>query len=289
MKLADLHVHSVVSDGSCRPAELAKLAKERGLAGFALTDHDIIDGNEEAAAAAVQYGVKFINGMELTAEFKGRKVHIVCLGFDPQHPSFQLIYRRIRAIKEGRIPEMIAFIREKGIDISLDKVRPFAFGGRLDRYAIMRYLVSLNLYDRAQPLWDYYLDPATAALGLNINLTAEEALPRIHEAGGVTSLAHFHKNIGLKGLTRQEQESAILQLHSLGLDGMERYYPNYTPEDEAFAATMIEKYHLLATGGTDFHGTNRPGVELGTGINNNMHVPYDFFADVRARAGKNNG
>lgn len=286
MKTADLHVHSVVSDGSCRPAELAKLAKARGLAGFALTDHDIIDGNEEAAVAADRYGVDFINGMELTAEFQGRKVHIVCLGFDPQHPSFQLIYRRIRAIKEGCIPEMIAFIREKGIDISLDKVRPFAFGRRLDRYAIMRYLVSLNLYDRAQPLWDYYLDPATAALGLNINLTAEEALPRIHEAGGVTSLAHFHKNIGLKGLTRQEQESAILQLHSLGLDGMERYYPNYTPEDEEFAGAMIEKYHLLATGGTDFHGTNRPGVELGTGINGNMSVPYAFFADVRARTGK---
>ena len=287
MKTVDLHVHSVVSDGSYRPAELAKLAKEHGLAAFALTDHDIIDGNEEAAAAAAEYGVEFINGMELTAEFNGRKVHIVCLGFNPQHSSFQRIYQRIRTIKEGRIPEMIAYIKDKGVDISLDKVRPFAFDGMLDRYAIMRYLVSLNLYDRAQPLWDHYLDPATAALGLNINITAEEALPRIHEAGGVTSLAHFHKNIGLKGLTRQEQEAAILQLHGMGLDGMERYYPNYTPEDEAFAARMIEKYHLLATGGTDFHGTNRPGVEMGTGIENNMNVPYEFLADIRRRIGKN--
>ena len=115
MKTVDLHVHSVVSDGSCHPAELAKLAKEHGLAAFALTDHDIIDGNEEAAAAAAEYGVEFINGMELTAEFNGRKVHIVCLGFDPQHPSFQRIYQRIRTIKEGRIPEMIAYIKDKGV------------------------------------------------------------------------------------------------------------------------------------------------------------------------------
>lgn len=286
MKKVDLHVHSVRSDGSCHPAELAKLAQKCGLSGFALTDHDIIDGNKEAAMAAAKYGVEFINGMEMTAEFRGRKIHIICLGFDPQHPSFQLLYQRIRSIKEGRIPEMIAYIKAQGIDISLDKVRPFALGGALDRYAIMRYLVSLQLYDRAQPLWNHYLDPATAALGLNINPAAEEALPRIHEAGGVTSLAHFHKNIGLKGMTRQEQEAAIIQLHSWGLDGMERYYPNYTADDEAFAERMIEKHHLLATGGTDFHGTNRPGVELGTGIGQNISIPYDFMVNIRTRVSK---
>ena len=159
------------------------------------------------------------------------------------------------------------------IDISLEKVQPFAFG-KLDRYAIMRYLVSLHLYDRAQPLWDNYLDPAVRELGLDQNMPAEEALPAIHAAGGVTSLAHFHKNIGLKGLSRAEQEAAIARLHALGLDGMERWYPNYTAEDSAFAAHMIEKYGLLVTGGTDFHGSNRPQIEMGHGIAGNMAIPY---------------
>jgi len=287
MKKIDLHVHSLVSDGSFTPGELAVHAKEQGLAAFALTDHDVIAGSDEAAAAAEKAGVEFINGMELTADFQGLKIHVVCLGFDAHNPAFQAMYKKIRAIKEGRIEDIIEFVRRKGLDISLEKVQEFTYKGLLDRYAVMRYLVSLHLYDRAQPLWDNYLDPAVVEMGLNFNITAEEALPIIHEAGGITSLAHFHKNIGLGSLdNRQQQEQAIVELHRLGLDGMERFYPNYSTEDEEFAAQMIQKYDLLPTGGTDFHGTNRPGIEMGTGMNGNMAVPYDFFRGVKERLGK---
>ena len=279
-KIIDLHVHSNISDGSYSPADLAKLAKERGLAAFALTDHDSMMGCAEAAEAASVCGVGFMNGMELSADFEEHKVHIVCLGFDPEHPAFRKLYQKVRSIKEGKIPEMIEFVRERGVDISLERVLPFA-RGKVDRYALMRYMVSLHMYERAQPIWDNFLDPAARELGINVNITAEEALPLLHEAGAVTSLAHFHKAIGLKGLDRQEQEQAILRLHEMGLDGMERFYPNYTSEDEAFAAYMIEKYQLLPTGGTDFHGTNRPGIELGTGVEGNMRVPYSFLENIQ--------
>jgi hypothetical protein len=287
MKKIDLHVHSLVSDGSFKPGELAEHAKEQGLAAFALTDHDVMAGCAEAAAAASAAGVEFINGMEMTMDFKGLKIHVVCLGFDEKHPGFQSMYKKIRAIKEGRIEDIIEFVQRKGVDISLEKVQEFTYMGILDRYAVMRYLVSLHLYDRAQPLWDNYLDPAVVELGLNYNITAEEALPIIHEAGGVTSLAHFHKNIGLGNLdSRQQQEQAIVELHRLGLDGMERFYPNYSAEDAEFAAQMIAKYDLLPTGGTDFHGTNRPGIEMGSGMNGNMAVPYAFFSGVKERCAK---
>ena len=288
-KRIDLHVHSLVSDGSYTPAGLAKLARERGLAAFSLTDHDNIAGDEEAAKAARREGVDFIPGMELTVEFENRKLHIVCLGFDPEQPDFQSFYRRMRATKEAKIPEIIQYIAQQGIDISLEKVKPFAYGKVLDRYAIMRYLVSLHLYDHAQPLWDNYLDPAVRLLDLEVNITADEALPVIHKAGGVTSLAHFHKKIGFKGFSRLEQETAILHLHQLGLDGMERWYPNYTAEDAAFAGYMIEKYKLLPTGGTDFHGSNRPEIGLGTGIDNNIFVPDEYLTGVRAACKKISG
>lgn len=287
MKKIDLHVHSLVSDGSFTPADLAVHAKEQGLAAFALTDHDVIAGSDEAAAAAEKVGVEFINGMELTADFQGHKIHVVCLGFDPENAAFQGMYKKIRAIKEGRIDDIVEFVRRKGIDISMDKVQEFTYQGILDRYAVMRYLVSLHLYDRAQPLWDNYLNPAVIEVGLDFNITAEEALPIIHEAGGVTSLAHFHKNIGLGSLdSRQQQEQAIVELHRLGLDGMERFYPNYSPEDEEFAAEMIRKYDLLATGGTDFHGSNRPGIEMGSGMDGNIAVPYEFYRGVKERLDK---
>ena len=287
MKKIDLHVHSLVSDGSFAPGQLAAHAKAQGVAAFALTDHDVMAGTQEAAAAAAAAGVEFVNGMELTAEFQGHKIHVVCLGFDAEHPALQSMYKKIRAIKEGRIEDIVEFVSRKGVDISMEKVQQFTYNGLLDRYAVMRYLVSLHLYDRAQPLWDNYLDPAVAELGLNYNITAEEALPVIHAAGGVTSLAHFHKKIGLGELAdRQQQEQAIVELHRLGLDGMERYYPNYSAEDADFAARMIHKYDLLPTGGTDFHGTNRPGIEMGTGMQGNMAVPYAFFQGVKERLAK---
>ena len=287
MKKIDLHVHSLVSDGSFTPGELAVHAQKQGLSAFALTDHDVMAGCAEAAEAARAAGVEFINGMELTADFQGLKIHVVCLGFDANYSAFQSMYKKIRAIKEGRIEDIIEFVRRKGVEISLEKVQEFTYKGLLDRYAVMRYLVSLHLYDRAQPLWDNYLDPAVVELGLNYNITAEEALPIIHEAGGVTSLAHFHKNIGLGKLeSRQQQEQAIVELHRLGLDGMERFYPNYSAEDAEFAARMIAKYDLMPTGGTDFHGTNRPGIEMGSGMNDNMAVPYAFFEGVKERLGK---
>ena len=281
MKKIDLHVHSNISDGSYTPVEIIRLAKEKGLAAVTLTDHDSIAGDGAAMAEARRMEIDFLPGMEMTTDYAERRLHIICLGFDPQHPAFRKLYKKIRSIKEAQIPELIAGVAARGLPITPELVRPYA-NGCMDRYAVMRYLVSLHLYDRAQPLWDLYLDPVVAELGLNYNVRAEEALPLVHEAGGITSLAHFHKKIGLRGLERSEQEKAIAQLHAMGLDGMERWYPSYTAEDAAFAAQMIERYELVETGGTDFHGTNRVGIELGTGWQNNLQIPYACYEKIAA-------
>ena len=278
----DLHVHSLVSDGSMTPREIAAYAKKRGLSSFALTDHDNITGDAEAEQAARELGLGFVPGMELSAQFHSHKIHIVCLGFDAAHPAFQKLYRRVRAGKEAKIPEIVAYIRDKGIQITMDDVQAHAYGVP-DRYAIMRCLVALHLYDHAQPLWDNYLDPAVHQLGLDAIVSPKEALPVIHAAGGITSLAHFHKRIGLKGETRERQEALIAELHALGLDGMECWYPNYTEEDRAFAAHMIEKYDLLPTAGTDFHGTNRPEIDLGSGLSDELCIDDRIFTGVAER------
>ncbi len=277
--MIDLHVHSNVSDGSFTPMELARLAKKRGLEAFALTDHESIAGDAEAAAEAKRLGLGFLPGMEMTVDYRDRRLHIVCLGFSIEHPAFQKLYKKIRSIKEAKMGELLAGIRSRGIEISEELVQPYVTGN-MDRYAIMRYLVALRLYDHAQPLWDHYIDPAVQELGLDYNVKAEEALPAIREAGGVTSLAHFHKRLGLLGLTRAEQEKAIAELQSMELLGMERYYPSYSEEDACFAERMIRKYGLLPTGGTDFHGTNRPGIELGTGWQGNISIPYHYYENI---------
>ncbi|WP_196592784.1 PHP domain-containing protein [Pectinatus sottacetonis] len=280
MKFIDLHAHSTMSDGTCTPEELVKLAKKTGLSAITVTDHDTIDGIQEAATAAEKIGIKFITGMEVSVDYKDRKLHVVALGFNPMSDKFKKLYKKIRSNKEDKIEKVIAAIREKGIDISMEKVKPFVYGKNMERYAIMRYMAAIKVSDKIQEIWDKYLNPVIEELGLNKNVTIKETAEGIHAAGGIISLAHFHKFIGLKGLTRVDQESAIADLRIQGLDGMEKYYSNYTGDDKAFAAAMIKKYKMLPTGGSDFHGANRVGVELGTGINNNLQIPYSLYENI---------
>ncbi len=283
MNIVDLHVHSTASDGSMTPGEIAEYAKSKGLSAFALTDHNSIEGNGEAWEAAERLGLGFLPGMELSTGYKGHKLHIVCLGFDSNHPDAVKLYHDIRAVKENGVPEIIEFVQKKGLDIDIELVKSQNKGKPLDIYAIMRCIANMHLYETLRPIWDNYLNPALKALGIVESIDAAHSLPLIRSAHGVTSLAHFHKGIGLMDCSREEQEKLILELHELGLDGMEWDYPDYTPEDRAFAHLLIEKHNLLATAGTDFHGTNRPKVDLGSGIQNNMQVPYKFFEDAAGR------
>lgn len=277
--MIDLHVHSTASDGSYTPAGLARLAKDTGVEAFALTDHDTLEGVEEAAAAAKELGVGFINGMELTVAYKQRKLHVICLGFDAKHPEFQRLYQEVRFLKEESMLDVIEALRRKGVEIDAAMVHKHA-AGHLDRYAIMRCMAAMEKFGPLRPIWDNYLNPALKEVGVDVDIPAEKALPAIKDAGGVSSLAHFHKMIGLKGMSRFAQETALQELMGYGLSGMEKFYPNYTLEDQAFAVAMIDKYKMTPTAGTDFHGENRPGVMLGSGIENNLSIPLQIIEDI---------
>ncbi|MBM6760811.1 PHP domain-containing protein [Megamonas hypermegale] len=281
--MIDLHVHSTMSDGTYAPAEIAKLASQKGMFAFALTDHDTIFGNTAAKIASKAYKINFINGMEMSLNYDNHQIHVVALGFDQSSEAFKNFYKELRYKKESSIANVIDYLHKQGLDISIEKVQPYVSGDGMDKYAILRYLVTnQSAVGDIQYLWDKYIDPAFRKLKLGIveNPKAEDAIAQMKMAGAVTSLAHFHKKIGFINNNRAEQEHHIKYLHEMGLDGMEAYYPNYTDDDRAFAHYMIEKYNLLPTGGTDFHGANRPSVELGTGTNNNMNVPDEFYINI---------
>lgn len=284
MKCIDLHTHSNRSDGSYTPEGLIELAKREGISALALTDHDSTAGVQAAREAARLHGIGFLGGMEMTVAYKDRLLHIVALGFDEHHPAFVSMYRTIRQYKEACVQALVEVAQKRYKPLSLEAVRQYQTSGDFDRYTVMRYFAAQQLFEDAQKIWDVYLDPAMREIGdsLDRNVTAEEALAVIKEAGGVTSLAHFHKRLGLAGQSRSEQEAAILELKAMGLDGMERFYPNYTKEDAAFAAYMIDTYDLLPTGGTDFHGGNRIGIALGRG-NGDMQIPYEWYLAIVAR------
>lgn len=281
--MIDLHVHSLMSDGTYSPTQIAKLAHEIGLEAFALTDHDTISGDDEASVAAKQYNIDFINGMEMSLTYDNHQIHVVAMGFDVNAAAFKDFYSDLRDKKESSIRRVVDYLAKNGLDISIEKITPYKSGDGVDKYAILRYLIAEeSAKGDIQFIWDNYIDPAYRNLKLSLveNPKAEDALSAIRNSGGVTALAHFHKKIGFAGYSRAEQEKHIAYLHEMGLDGMEAYYPTYSDDDREFAHYLIEKYNLMPSGGTDFHGKNRPSTSLGTGIDNNMKVPYAFFKNI---------
>lgn len=280
-ELIDLHTHSHFSDGTLSPRELIKLAAQNNIRVVALTDHDIIEGITEARQAAGDYGVELLAGIEISARYRdGKILHILGLGIDINHPSFLAAYRKMRAHRDASIDRMLKHIAGQHIYVERDMLMPFIAGQYLDRFAILRYFMHHNLCQEIQQVWDQYMDPVP--YGENELWTVEEALKLIQAAGGRSFLAHYTKRIGLAGYTLPEMEAHVRYLKNIGLDGIERYYPSFSREETEYADYLIEKYQLLPSGGTDFHGSNRSGVRLGIG-GGDFAVPYRVYEDIIRR------
>ena len=191
--MIDLHVHSTMSDGTYTPSQLIKLAKDKGLKAIALTDHDTIYGNKEAREAAKKYDMEFIHGMELSLNYNNHQIHVVALGFDEESKAFKDFYHELRQKKQSSIVSVIDYLQKQGLDISVEKVEPFIAGGALDKYAILRYLVSdKSKAGDIQYLWDRYIDPAFNNLNLKIteNPKAEDAIQAMKKADTYSLRAH---------------------------------------------------------------------------------------------------
>lgn len=281
MKLVDLHTHSCVTDGSHTPCQLVRLAKEIGISALALTDHDNVYGYYEAQEEAEKVDIELMTGIEMSVNFKGEKIHILGLGFDIHDCTFKAAYQKFRKMKESGMDALLKGLQARDILIDREMLGVFQSGGEVDRYAVFRYFSARKVQDDVQYIWDDYLNPILK--GININVEAAEAIAFIKNAGGITSLAHFHKTLGLKRYSRQEQEDCIRELQQLGLSALETQYSDYTETEQNFIQRMAEKYHMLQTGGTDFHGENRPKVQLGTGIKNSVAVPYAWYEKILER------
>lgn len=276
--MIDLHVHSYVSDGTDSPSEIIRMAKRKKIKAIALTDHDTIEGIEEAELEAEKQNVDFLKGIELSVSFKeGRLIHILGLGIDPSNEYFLKAYKKMRTAREEGTNKILEILKRQGIYIPIEKLRKHAVGKYLDRQAILKYFSEKNLSSTVLEFWRRYL--VSIPYGEGELLEPEEALDIIKKSGGLSFLAHYHKKIGLKGYSAEEKEEHIKYLMSLGLNGIERYYPFYDNKDIEYVEYLINKYKLIPSGGTDFHGSNRPEVTLGEG-KNNFFVPDSIYETI---------
>jgi len=260
-KFIDLHTHSTASDGSYSPAEVVRLAKEGGLAAMALTDHDTVDGLPEAVAAGAELGVEVIPGVEISAQFPGGTMHI--LGLFVEYHNGRLD-ERLAVLKQARIdrnPRIIAKLNALGIPITMEKVDQISGGGQVGRPHIARALMEAGYVQDLQEAFDKYLGWHRPAYVSKFRFPPEAALAMIREAKGIPVLAHpFTLGLG----SAYALKNLIIELKGLGLAGLEVYYSEHTPEQEALYLKLVRELDLQISGGSDFHGLNKPEITLGS-------------------------
>ena len=245
----DLHIHSSASDGSLTPTEVVHLALRQGMEVIALTDHDTTDGIGEAQQAAAGSPLKVIPGLEINTEGPDGDIHVLGYYINPNHEPLQERLRILREARLVRARKMIERLAELGMPLEWERVLEIAGEDpAIGRPHIARALAEAGYVATAREAFDRYIGNDGPAYVPRLRMRPEEAIAVIHQAGGVAVLAHPDHHPILKRLP---------DLVEAGLDGLEVYYPEHTPQDVARLGTLAARYGLLMTGGSDFHG---PGL-----------------------------
>ncbi|RCX23053.1 hypothetical protein DFP94_101645 [Fontibacillus phaseoli] len=252
----DLHSHTRASDGMNTPAENVRLAKEKGLAGLAITDHDTVAGVREAVEAGEKLGVLVIPGVEISTRAAGKDIHVLGYFLDTRNSTLLERLASLRETREARNGQIIRKLQELGIAITLDEViaglgRPLRNDESLGRPHIADTLVRKGYANDLRDAFDRYLAEGKPGYASLPRIAPEEAMNWIREAGGVAVLAHP----GLYG--DDDLVSDILERGRPA--GVEVYHSDHGPEEEQRYASMAERYGLIPTGGSDYHGV-RQGV-----------------------------
>lgn len=261
--MIDLHTHTNISDGTLSPTELIRLAKDIGLAAIAITDHDSIEGLDEADQEAQKLGVRLIKGIEFDVSYKGLRIHILGLNIDHTNNRFLQIYNEYRKGKEEAIEYNLKELAKAGLHIQKEALISCKVGRYMDRMTIAKYLVHQTIVSSMPEAWINYIDDIP--MHEQDLIPVDQAIHAIHLAGGKAFLAHFHLPIGLGTLSEEEALITLNELKAFGLDGMEYYYPSYTTLNQTQCKSLMEAFGFIGCGGTDFHGLNRKHIQLGVG------------------------
>ncbi len=274
----DLHTHSTASDGVYAPAELLQHAKDVGLRVLALTDHDNTGGLQEAAQAAAKLDIDFIPGIEINTDVTGGEVHV--LGYFPEYErsAFQAVLKVLRDARERRGQRMVELLNEQGISISWERVREIAQGS-VGRPHVAEALLEAGYVQSIGEAFDTYIGKGSYAYVPRYKLAPEDAVRLIASANGLPVIAH---PLALPGL--DELRNRLPGLCKAGMVGLETYYGPYNSEEEQVLRALADAYHLIPTGGSDFHGPGIHPTPLG-----GRPVPYETVERLKAAAQQRRG
>ena len=278
MKRIDLHTHSLCSDGAQTPADVVRTAKEAGLSAIALSDHDNIDGVQEAMDAGKALGVEVIPAVELSAQ-SDTELHILGYFVDIHNKKLQDAMLLALKVRDERQEETCRKLNEQGFAITMEEARAEAHGNPvLCRAHFAQVMVRKGYAESVKDAFNKYLSVGCYAYSNRQALTAKEAVSLIREAGGIAVAAHLH----LIKKPDDELREYLKELISYGLSGVEGYYTDYTPDMEQRYQAMAKELGLVISGGTDYHGANKPHISIGKG-KDNLQIPYSVLEGLRKR------
>jgi predicted metal-dependent phosphoesterase TrpH len=273
----DLHTHSDESDGTFTPSEVVRRAAELGLHVVALTDHDTTAGLEEAGEAAREVGVELVPGVEFSAEYQATSIHVLCYWMDASNEELQTELQRLRDDRFRRGEMMIEKLQALGFDISFERVVEIAGGGNIVRPHVAQAMVDAGIVADEAEAFDRYIADGGPAHVPKHALDPLDAVDLIGRAGGVCVLAHP----GMWGDQTSVPDDLIAAMAERGMVGLEVDHTDHTPEQRAVYRAMAERLGLVATGGSDCHGTRYDPIRLGSSL-----CDPEQFAALRARAGR---
>ncbi|MBS4028659.1 MAG: PHP domain-containing protein [Ignavibacteriales bacterium] len=267
---ADLHTHTIASDGALTAEQLVSKAADAGVDIISITDHDSIESLEPARLKGEQVGVEVIPGVELSLNIEERDVHLLAYFFDPANSDFRNYLLSVREARFRRAERIVSALHKLNVNLPFEAVLSKAGSGTIGRFHIALALLELGYVSTYQNAFTKYLGFRAPAYEKNISLPPEELFSLVTGAGGLTFIAHPGKSFS---------DSVLQTLIKLGVDGIEVIHPSHSPALTNYYRSIASEYCLLESGGSDYHGGERQDdYAFGT-----VTIPITFVETMRHR------
>lgn len=276
MNYVDLHVHSNASDGTMSPEEVVAYAASKQLKAIALTDHDTVAGLPRAKRAAAGFPLELIPGIECSCFYEETEIHILGLYIDDTAPSLVNGLKHFVRIRESRNENMLKRFQEDGFAITMEDLTCGNPDTVITRAHFARVLTEKGYVSSMDKAFDKYLQYGGRYCTRKEMVTPDQVMELLRQSGAWISLAHpmqYHMGYG-------QIEALVSQLTELGLNGLEVYHSSQNPYQSSKLKEIAKKYGLLPSGGSDFHGSNKPDIDIGTG-RGGLRISYSLLKDIK--------
>lgn len=267
-RTADLHLHTLFSDGRDSPHRVVELAKEAGLSAMAITDHDNTDAFDVARPVAEQQGIELLTGIEMSASTQGHEIHVLGLLIDRTHAGLVAHLATQKTRRVQRVKDMVGRLREAGVKIDAEEVLALAKDGTVGRPHVAHVLMKHGYISSIPEAFTRYIGPKNPGFVSGSEYDPIEVIQLIRAAGGIPVLAHP---------IYVEDDALIDEFVRDGLVGLEVYHSGHTPEKVTHYERIADRLSLLKTGGSDYHGTPKEGAPIGA-----VTVPYALVEALKA-------